>query len=54
MLRDLPIYKSKLILIILNLKKKASTMVKLNVYTDERILTEDFRSKNVMVQGLVI
>jgi hypothetical protein len=36
------------------LKKKASTMVKLNVYTDERILTEDFRSKNVMVQELVI
>ena len=34
------------------LKKKASTMVKLNVYTDERILTEDFRSKKCDGAGI--
>lgn len=34
------------------LKKKASTIVKLNVYTDERILTEDFRSKKCDGAGI--
>ncbi|ENV55415.1 hypothetical protein F952_00037 [Acinetobacter baylyi DSM 14961 = CIP 107474] len=34
------------------LNKKAETLVKLNVYTDERVLTEDFRSKKCDGAGI--
>ena len=34
------------------LKKKASTLVNLKVYTDERVLTEDFRSKKCDGAGI--